>query len=141
MVRREFTRPGVHRVTLTVVDNQGAESSVTTAITVSQREICVGSITVRTVASGLSRTAHAVVRITTPDGTPVSGATVTGTWMGAVAQSRGVKTDANGVVEIASPRVTRSTKLTFTVTGVALENARYTPALNRASSLTVVVGP
>ncbi|MFZ9854939.1 MAG: PKD domain-containing protein, partial [Limisphaerales bacterium] len=141
LVRREFTRPGVHRVTLTVVDNQGAESSVTTSITVSQREIFVGSITVRTVASGLSRTAHAVVRITTPEGSPVVGATVTGSWMGAVAQSRGVKTDANGVVEIASPRVTRSTKMTFTVTGVALENARYTPALNRASSLTVVVGP
>jgi len=141
VVRREFTRPGVHRVTLTVVDNRGAESSVATSITVSQREICVGSITSRTVGSGLSRVTYAVVRITTPDGAPVAGATVTGSWLGAVAQSRGIKTDANGVVEIASPRVTKSTKLTFTVTGVSLENARYTSALNRASSLTVVVGP
>ena len=141
MVRREFSRPGVHRVTLTVVDNQGAESSVTTSITVAQREICVGSITVRTVASGLSRVAYATVRITHPDGSPVVGAVVTGSWLGSLTQSRGVKTDANGVVEIASPRVTRSTKLTFTVTGVSLENARYTPALNRATSVTVVVGP
>jgi len=128
-------------VTLTVVDNQGAESSVTTSITVAQREICVGSITVRTVASGLSRVAYAAVRITHPDGSPVAGAVVTGSWLGSLTQSRGIKTDANGVAEIASPRVTRSTKLTFTVTGVSLENARYTPALNRATSLTVVVGP
>jgi len=141
MVRREFSRPGVHRVTLTVVDNQGAESSVTTSITVAQREICIGSITVRTAASGLSRVAYATVRITHPDGSPVAGAAVTGSWLGSLTQSRGIKTDANGVVEIASPRVTRSTKLTFTVTGVSLENARYTPALNRATSLTVVVGP
>ena len=140
VVRRDFTLPGVHRVTLTVTDNKGGQATSTTSITVSQREICVGAITVRTVDSGLSRVAYATVRITMPDGSPVAGATVTGSWLGAVGQSRGV-TDAKGVVEVASPRATKTTKLTFTMTGVSLQNARYNPALNRVPSLTVVVGP
>jgi hypothetical protein len=55
----------------------------------------------------------------------VSGATVTGTWSGAVSRSVTAKTNSKGLAIFASPTSTVAGTFTFTVTGITLSGWTY----------------
>lgn len=81
--------------------------------------------------------ATATVRVVDEKGNPVSGATVSGTWSGAVSGTVLGTTDVSGKVVFNSPQVRRppsGTTFVFTVTNIAKTGCVYDPALNAETS-------
>jgi hypothetical protein len=81
----------------------------------------------------------ATVTVTVVDqaGTPVSGATVTGTWSGAVGGTGTGVTGSDGKVVLTSPNVRGGASVTFTMTDVTHSSYTYDPAANVETSTTV----
>lgn len=77
------------------------------------------SLTVR-MAGSKTPTGTAVMTVATDLGTPVAGATVTGTWTGATSSVGSAVTGADGVGTTASVKPRRGATLAFTVTSVSL---------------------
>ena len=88
---------------------------------------------VMTNASPPTYTAKATVTAHDQNHTPLAGATVYGTWSGAVSGSCNGTTDANGVVGLNSPRGSAGT-YTFTVTNIVKTGYTYGSASNHITS-------
>jgi hypothetical protein len=68
---------------------------------------------------------------------PVSGATVTGAWSGAVGGTGTGVTGSDGKVVLTSPNIKSGNSVTFTVTNVTHSNFTYDPAANVETSILV----
>jgi PKD repeat protein len=81
---------------------------------------------------------YALASVTVRDGNgnPLPGATVNGTWSGAVSGSASLVTGSSGVADFRSSRIkaTTGSRFTFTVTGVTLAGHTYDAASNIETS-------
>jgi PKD repeat protein len=86
--------------------------------------------------------AQASVTVRDNNGNPVSGATVTGTWSGAVSGSASLVTNSSGQADFRSARVSATTGsvFTFTVTGITLSGYLYDSARNVETGDSIAVG-
>ena len=137
-----FAAEGTHSVTLTVIDNGGASSSVTQQVTVSAptaaERVHVGALDA-TSAVVDKRAWRATVTITVVDtsGDPVANATVSGGW--SVGASDTCLTGSAGTCQVMSDNLARRSvgSVTFTVSGVSLATLGYDASANVESSITV----
>ncbi|WP_445475397.1 PKD domain-containing protein [Methanococcoides methylutens] len=112
----------VYNVIITITDNDGASTSDTATITVSEiNTISIDSITVSVVEdykfwkwTRVYGTAE--VKVVDATGNPVNGATVSGQWSGTTSDSDSGVTDSNGKVTMDSKRVWGSEPRTFNFT-------------------------
>ena len=140
--QHSFVAAGTYQVNLAVLDNLGGVSVASTTIVVQaveQRILRVETITTRTVVTPTGTTAYALVRVTNPSGSPISGIAVTGRWTGIASNNKTLTTDVNGQIEMASKNVTTAGTLTFSITKMVLANYTYDPSLNQVSTASVVV--
>jgi PKD repeat protein len=138
--QRTYSTAGTYTATLTVTDNAGLTDSKSVTITAGAS----GPATTMSVAdiamslrSSWGRTeAAASVVVRDSSGNPVSGATVSGTWSGAVSGTGSVLTNSSGQADFRSARVraTSGSVFTFTVTGISLSGYTYDPARNVETS-------
>ena len=130
-----YTQPGTYTATLTVTDNSGLTDSrpvtvdVTAPVTVTTMYVQGITVTVN-VTRKSQYDAIASVEIRDTNGRPVSGASVSGTWSGAVSGSGSGTTSSTGVASIKSPRTRSSGTFSFAVTGVALSGYVYDATRN-----------
>lgn len=114
-----FAAAGSYPVTLTVTDNGGATATSTQTVTVTSSS--GGTISIATgltfTKQGPNYTARGAAVITS-DGSPVSGATVTGCFSGAVSGCATGTTASNGSVTILSAKFKTRAPVTFCVTSV-----------------------
>lgn len=137
-----YQTAGNYVAKLTVTDARGGSSSATVSISVLQdpsKVIRVAGIVITTVAkpAGITATATVTVSDTGIPGTPIPGATVTGTWSGVVTGTVTGTTDANGQVNLVSKRYKKTGALTFTVTSVAKAGYAYDPSRNVVTKASV----
>jgi hypothetical protein len=80
--------------------------------------------------------ALAAVTVRDGNGNPLPGATVNGTWSGAVSGSASLVTGSSGAAEFRSSRIkaTTGSRFTFTVTGVTLGGYTYDATRNVETS-------
>ncbi len=78
-----------------------------------------------------------IVTVVNGSGLPVSGATVTGAWSGAVTGSATGTTGADGKVTLLSSNSKTGTSITFTVTSITHSSFTYDPGANAETSITV----
>jgi PKD repeat protein len=131
-----YASDGTYNVSLTVTDNEGANSTKTVAITVgSPTEIYVFDITVTVSKRGVNYWAEAVITIKDTLGNLVSNATVDVAWSGVVSGTDSGVTGSGGTVTFRSPTVKRQPgPFTITVTGVSHPTMNYNPLLNNETS-------
>jgi PKD repeat protein len=142
--QRTYSTPGAYQATLTVTDNSGLTGSKAVTITV-QPPVTVTTMSVADIALSLrtfrNGNADALASVVVRDnsGNAVPGATVTGTWSGAVSGSGSAVTSSAGNADFRSPRakVPAGAVYTFTVTGVTLSGYSYDPALNDETSASI----
>ena len=106
------------------------------------RTTSVGNIAM-SLRAGWGRTdALASVTVRDGNGSPVSGATVSGTWSGAVSGSASIVTNSSGQADFRSAKAnsTTGTTFTFTVTGIALSGHTYNAAANAETSDSIAIG-
>lgn len=99
-----YTTPGTYVITLKVTDNSGMSATKSATVTVNAVVLpmtaTVVSVTVSNVLNkGGNQEASALIRVTS-NGSPVSGATVTGNWTGSLSGTGTGTTGANGEVTI-----------------------------------------
>jgi PKD repeat protein len=134
-----YANPGTYTASLKVTDNAGLTDtkSVTVNATapVVVTSIYVDSITVslRTFRNGNAE-ATAQVAVRDGNGNVVPGATVGGSWSGAVTGSASALTGSNGVASMKSARTKAGGSFTFTVTGITLSGYIYVPTSNKETS-------
>jgi len=138
-VQHIYTGVGNYTATLAVTDNRGG--SVTTPVGIQTQSdpnafVRVQSISLAAVSVAGGKQVRASVKITNPSGAVVSGATVTGTFRGAVTGTGTATTDASGNAVITSKKFKKGT-VTFTVTGVSKSGFAYSPAQNLVTSATI----
>jgi serralysin len=138
-----YTSVGTFVATLTVTDNRGGTNSTSKTISVQADPsaiVYIGGIAMQAVPAGGGSYAQATVSIQRPNGAPVAGATVTGTWSGLVTGSASGVTDANGRVVFKSKKVARkSGTITFRVTNVTASGLTYSPSSNVATQGSVII--
>lgn len=133
-----YQAPGTYKATLTVSDNEGLIG--TSAVNVGVfRDIYVDSIVMASQSSLTAASAVATVSIKDTHGNAIAGATVNGSWSGAVQGTSTDTTADSGQVCLSSPQSVSSGTFTFTVTGVAAAGYTYNPALNRETSDSIKV--
>lgn len=137
-VTKTYYSVGTFIAKLTVTDNQGATTSTTQTITVTQAPtvtIRVDSIvlSVKTVTSKKS-TASAQVRISTLTGAPVSGVTVTGKFTGSVNTTVSAVTSSTGVATLSTPQFSTGGTVSFTVTSANKTGCTYSASQNLVTS-------
>ncbi|HVT44084.1 MAG TPA: right-handed parallel beta-helix repeat-containing protein [Thermoanaerobaculia bacterium] len=76
------------------------------------------------------------VRVVDKNGAAVAGATVSGSWSGALSGSDSATTDSSGVATFGNPRTRSTSSVTFTVTGIAHSSYVYDSTLNKETSAT-----
>ena len=134
-----YSAAGDYVAVLTVTDNLGASSSSSVGIQVApapMKTLHVQGITMAIL--GTTRVyATATVLIQDSGGNGVSGATVTGSWSGAVQGTTAGATDVGGIVTLRSPQTRKSGIFTFTVTNVSAPGYTYDPAGNTTNSGTI----
>ncbi len=125
----------------TCIVSMTAARSVTATFNVLQTT-SVANIAMSLRNSWGSTEATAAVSVRDGSGNPVSGATVSGSWSGAVSGSASLVTNASGTAAFRSARIRASTgsNFTFTVTGIALTGHTYDPARNAETSDSITVG-
>ena len=144
-----YASAGTYQVVLTVTDPSGASDSdlLTVSVTDSQvATLSVGNIDMQLVSRTFFRSsmyyATATVTIVDDDGSPVSGATVSGRWSGAATDSDTGITDSSGRVTLRSNWVFNAasgSSFSFTVNSVSSSGLTYDPAANQETTDTVVV--
>ena len=130
---KTYSTAGSYSARLTVVDNGGlASAAATVTITVQQAtsRVFVTNIAMAGKVSKGVRSATATVTVKNSKGAVVSGATVTGTWSGAVSKTVTAKTSSKGLAIFASPTSTLAGTFTFTVTGITLSGWSYDSSSN-----------
>jgi PKD repeat protein len=136
-VQHTYQAPGSFTATLKVTDARGASSTASTVIQVAAaqlKSIRVAAITLTVVNSSAGKYGKATVAITDEAGSPISGATVTGSWSGPVTGVSTGTTDAGGGATLVSKRAKRAGTVVFTVTNVSAPGCAYNSSLNLATS-------
>jgi hypothetical protein len=100
----------------------------------------VFAITMSGKSAGPNRSATAVVTIHDTGGSPVTGATVHGTWSGDYSASANGITATEGTAVFPSGKVRQANAtFSFTVDDVLRDDFIYNPGLNNQTSATLVV--
>lgn len=132
---------GTYTATLTVTDNTGLTGTKSVTITanppasVTTMHVADIALSLRTFRNG-NADALASVAVRDSSGNFVPGATVSGSWSGAVSGSASLVTGSTGRADFRSARVKAplGSTFTFTVTGVSLSGYTYNPAANAETS-------
>lgn len=121
----------------TATDGSASSNIATVSITVSgspppPNPIHVGDLDGSASSTGKTWTAHVTIRVHTAAETAVAGAVVSGTWSNGASGTATCTTTASGTCSVQHTKLTKTTvpSATFTVTGVTLAGATYTPASN-----------
>ena len=140
---KTYSVPGTYTATVKVTDAAGltsmksvtitATSTTTPTVTTNNATLSVAAISV-TVSKGAKVEARANVTVRDGAGNMVGGATVTGTWSGAVSGTGSGITGSTGVATIKSSRTQESGQFIFTVNNVSLSGYQYLPANNTETS-------
>jgi PKD repeat protein len=140
---KTYSTAGTYTASLKVTDNSGLATVKSVTITATTTAPVISGTSTMSVA-GLTVTAipnkggqtQATAKVTIKDnaGNYVAGASVTGTWGGAVSGSASGTTSTSGVASISSPRSKSSGPFTFTVNGVSLSGYTYLPSNNAVTS-------
>lgn len=144
VVAHTYSTAGTYVATLTVTDNDGLTSSASFTISalvapVNDPRMAVGSIKLTVGGAATAKAVTAVVRVTTPAGTPVAGATVKASWTGLISGTSSATTDSNGNATMTSKRASTNGTITFTVTGITKTGNVYAPDQNLVSSATATI--
>ena len=140
-----YSAPGTYNASVKVTDNTGITTvkgvtitaTSTTSVTTNTTTMSVAAMTVTlTTNKGSQTQATATVSVRDSNGNPVAGATVNGTWSGAVSGSSSGTTSTSGAASMNSSRTKSSGTFTFTVTGVSLSGYTYLPSNNSTGSAT-----
>lgn len=103
------------------------------------QEMYVADIAMSYKSKGPNNNAVAVVQVFNESGAPLAGASVAGTWSGAVNGSATATTSSDGRVTFNSPKSRNSGAFTFSVDSVTFTGYNYNAALNAETSDTVIV--
>jgi PKD repeat protein len=142
-----YNAAGNYTATLTVTDPGGAAATTQILIAVASAKPTLHvekigmSVSIKytgTRVTDVTARATAAVIITDASGKALRGATVSGTWSGAVSGTGSATTDRNGQAKLTSPSTKSRGTFTFTVTGVSLSGYTYNAAQNKLSSASIV---
>ena len=114
-----YVSAGMYTVTLTVTDDGGATGSTSQSVTVSSPSTGVSvSLTGSEANNGSTWTANVTIAVAT-DGSPLSGATVSGSWSNGATGSASCTTGASGMCTTSKSGIPKRTgAVTFTVSTV-----------------------
>ncbi len=129
-----YASSGSYSVSLTVTDNEGANSKVTKIISVGSLYMYVYDISMSLNKAGRNYTATAVITIRDTNGNPVPDATVSVTWSGCYSSTTSGVTGSDGTVTFTSAKVKCSGPFTITVNNVTHATIPYDPGLNNETS-------
>ncbi|MDP3073286.1 MAG: PKD domain-containing protein [Opitutaceae bacterium] len=124
---KTFSTPGNYTVSLSVTDNGGANSTVTTAVAIAadrNTDIDLRQYVLTTATTNGGTGAVATLLVRDRLDRPVAGATVTLQWSGLVSTKVTGKTDANGQVVLSSGRTKKRGSITGTITVVSPPTGR-----------------
>lgn len=119
-----FAAAGTYRVTLTVTDNAGAQSTTFRDVTVTQpvvQQMRVDRLTATTARKGSNWTATVTISVRRTDGTAVSGALVSATWSVGAADT--CTTTTSGTCSVVSDPLRRTSVASVTMTVASLTHA------------------
>lgn len=127
---------GSHVATLVVTDVTGATDTAQVSINVTPaiQSMHVSNIAMALTVKSSTAQASATATVLDASGSPVPGATVTGTWSGLVKGSSSGVTGAGGTVKLNSPTSRKRGTFTFTITGITLPGYTYDSAANSETS-------
>jgi len=144
-----YSAAGIYTVTLTVTDFYGDIDTDEAIITVTEESTLVARVagidlTLSTRTAGKNRFTKAVAEVTVTDGSdnPVEGATVYGSWSGAVSGAVSGITDSNGRAVLVSPEIKNAksgTTFIFTVDDVSKAGWTYDPGQNAETAESISV--
>ncbi len=131
-----YTAAGTYNASLTVTDASGSQDSAQLTITVQAPPpaLHVASIAMSASTKRTGTRATATVTIVDAAGQAMAGATVTGSWSGAVSGTASGVTTSKGSVKFTSANSKTGGTFTFTVTGVSLSGYQYDAAQNAETS-------
>jgi hypothetical protein len=132
-----YSAAGSYTATVTVTDSAGnpvSSSVVVTVQTLTSPTVHVASISMSLSTNRKGKAAVASIAISDSNGTPVSGATVSGNWTGLTGGGSSGTTDTSGTATITSARTKNSGTFTLTVTNVAASGYSYNASQNVVSS-------
>lgn len=127
---------GTHLVTASVTDSDGETGSDTVSVTVEAASTTliahIGDLDDASLPANRGRwEARVAVLVLDDAGTPVTGATVAGTWENGASGSTSCPTDSTGWCEVSEPNVKNNVEsVTFTVDGVSGSDLTYEGSLN-----------
>ena len=125
---------GADSFTYSIADGRGGAATATVRVTITPKTLHVGDLDGGSVNTSNGRW-RATIRITVVDaaGTPVVGATVTGSWSAGATGSSSAVTNASGVATVQRSSLSRSStrSVRFVVTGVAHSALSYNAAKNQ----------
>lgn len=133
---KTYTTPGTYSATLTVTDNSGFTDTKSLSIQAGSAPVANAVMHVSAITVTVTRQrngqydALAAVTVIDANGNKVVGATVAGTWSGAVSGSASGLTGSTGVASIKSNRVRSAGTFRFAVTSVTLSGYTYAPSQN-----------
>lgn len=140
---KTYQSAGNYTASVRVTDTGGLSSSASVSINVtapvSQVVMSVFNISMGGMHRKVQRSATATVTIQDDKGNPVSGATVSGNWSGAVSGQSTGTTGTDGRIIFKSPNAKKGGTFTFTVNAVNKAEFVYDPALNVMTSNSVTV--
>ena len=128
-----YASDGTYTAKLTITDNAGASAWDTVQIMVepdSSKRVYVENIEMALASVPGGDVAEARVAIVDLDGSPFSGAVVTGTWSGPKSSTAVETTGSDGCAVLTSLKAKDTFTYTFTVTDVSAAGYTYDPTLN-----------
>jgi len=122
-------------VLLEVKDDQG-QTQISYVLTTepTPSTVHVANIDMSLIARRSRRRAQADILIHDQDGSPVSGALVSGEWSGVTSRSSSDETDSGGIASLLSRWTSKHGTFTISVTDVAVPGYTYDPAANQETS-------